>query len=64
MKTLRPGIDRCPCCGSIIPEGVERENLLVMTILRNRLDADAGVISLAEANTRNLAIIAEIESEK
>lgn len=64
MYILRPGIDRCPCCGSIIPEGVERENLLVMTILRNRLDADAGVISLAEANTRNLAILAEIESEK
>ncbi len=64
MYILRPGIDRCPCCGSIIPEGVKRGNLLVMTMFRNSLDAEAGIISKAEATTRNLAILAEIESEK
>ncbi len=64
MYILRPGIDRCPCCGSIIPENIKRKNLLVITIMQNNYDARTGTISSEEAIDRNQNLLAELESEK
>lgn len=56
---LNPG-DRCPCCGSIIPQNIPAENLALLRMLDIRGKLNRGEISPDECLTAGKEIMRQI----